>query len=59
VTIGIVQRVRLSRYWPPNLNDSWHLVLSLLTLAVSVWTIVMATRAIKLTRKLQRGDYVV
>jgi hypothetical protein len=61
VTIGIVQRLRESRYWPPkvNLNDSWHLVLSLLTLVVSVWTILVARRAIRLTRKLQRGDYVV
>jgi hypothetical protein len=59
IALGVAKRVRERRYahWP-SFNDGWHIVLSILTVAVAAWTIRMAVRAGKLVRQLQRGDYV-
>ena len=58
VTIGIARRVSEGRYstWP-HFNDLWHLILSVMTVVLSVWTIYVAVRSARLVKRLQRGDY--
>ena len=58
VAWGIWKRFDTGRYAnTPSFNDMWHLLLSLLTLIVMAWTILLAIRCWKLVRTLQRGDY--
>lgn len=58
VILGLKQRLEIGRYdaWLSR-NDAWHLVLSLLTVLVSVWTIHLAAHTIALVRRLHYGQY--
>ena len=58
VTVGIARRISEGRYstWP-HFNDLWHLILSVMTVVLSVWTIYIAVRSARLVKRLQRGDY--
>ncbi|MGE5611730.1 MAG: hypothetical protein ACM359_20960 [Bacillota bacterium] len=58
IAMGIWQRISEDRYLPfPSFNDSWHLVLSILTIGMSVWTVRVMVRAIGLVKQLCRGEY--
>lgn len=58
VGLGVAKRIGEHRYSPlPSFNDSWHIILSLLTVALAAWTLRLALRSTRLVRQLQRGDY--
>lgn len=55
---GIRKRIAEGRYhgrW--SAEDIWHMALSGLTIVVSVWTLSVTWRCMKLVRRLYRGDF--
>jgi len=55
---GVARRVGQGRYnWPPYSTDVVHAVLGVLTVALHIWTALIAVRAVRLVRKLARGDW--
>jgi hypothetical protein len=57
VVVGIIGRLIHGRYKLPYLTDILHLVLAAFTIAVHVWTVLLAIRAATLVHRLSRGDY--
>jgi hypothetical protein len=39
------------------MTDTWHLVLSLMTVVLALWTFVLTKRVLKITRQLARGEF--
>jgi hypothetical protein len=58
VGLGIRRRIQEGRYstWPHE-TDTWHLVLSLMTVVLALWTFVMTKRVVQITRQLARGEF--
>ena len=58
VIVGVISRIlERGRYAKMDPNDIAHFVLAVLTIALHVWTALLARRAGKLVSRLQRGDY--
>jgi hypothetical protein len=58
VGLGIRRRIQEGRYatWP-HATDTWHLVLSLMTVLLALWTFVLTKRVVAMTRQLARGEF--
>lgn len=58
VALGIARRFAEGRYntWPHG-NDLWHLTLSVITAVLAVWTFILTSRVLKMTRQLARGEF--
>jgi hypothetical protein len=54
---GIRKRIHEGRYDDWTTEDIWHMALSGLTIIVSVWTLSVTWRCMKLVRRLYRGDF--
>ncbi|MDB5321359.1 MAG: hypothetical protein JWN40_2990 [Phycisphaerales bacterium] len=58
VGLGLRKRIQEGRYSSiPHLTDMWHLVLSLMTVVLALWTFVLTKRVVKITRQLARGEF--
>jgi hypothetical protein len=58
VGLGLRRRIQEGRYatWP-HLTDTWHLLLSLMTVVLALWTFVLTKRVVRITRQLARGEF--
>src|SRR5258705_1844379 len=58
VGLGLRRRIQEGRYstWP-HLTETWHLLLSLMTVVLALWTFVLTKRVVKITRQLARGEF--
>ena len=58
VGLGLRRRLIEGRYstWP-HLTDAWHLMLSLITVILALWTFVLTKRVLQITRQLARGEF--
>jgi hypothetical protein len=55
---GVWKRFGEGRYrGMPMFTDIWHAVLSVMTIGVTVWTVIIARRSWKLVKKLKAGDF--
>jgi hypothetical protein len=59
VVLGVGKRIQQHRYssWPFWPGDIVHLCLSVLTVVLFAWTIVLTVRAVRMVRQLARGEY--
>jgi hypothetical protein len=58
VALGLRKRIQEGRYATmPHTTDLWHLVLSLMTVVLALWTFVLTKRVVKITRQLARGEF--